>query len=109
MLLALNRICRSTKRTLIQRTLLAALLFCLMSVATVIAFPYTTVFAQQQNSLYLPLASGGDEAGIIPNQYIVVLQEAAVAGDRPVAISVVDQANALTAQYGGSVLYTYDT
>jgi subtilisin family serine protease len=76
----------------------------LLGAVALFLVPSTQSFAQQNNSLYLPLASSGVNPAIIPNQYIVVLQAASVS-----TVSSVDVANALAAQYGGSVLYTYDS
>jgi subtilisin family serine protease len=81
--------------------------FLLGLVASVALLPLNT-YAQGRPTLYLPLASGGQEFPIIENQFIVVLQMVEPIGDVPAAISAADQANALVAQYGGSVLYTYD-
>jgi subtilisin family serine protease len=77
--------------------------------AMVVITPIDSTFAQGERTLYLPLTRGGQESAIIPNQYIVLLQEASVTSDVPRAVSAADAANALVAQYGGSVLYTYDT
>jgi subtilisin family serine protease len=72
------------------------------------------VLAQGDRTLYLPLVPGpvGATASlpIIPNQYIVVLSGPALAAgaDRPTALSVVDAADALAAEYGGVILYTYE-
>ncbi|MCC6455676.1 MAG: S8 family serine peptidase [Caldilineaceae bacterium] len=87
--------------------MLLLLIFGITTAATATIAPYSSAFAQEEHSLYLPLTSGGQATNIIPNQYIVVLQEAALASNTPAAIAVVDEANALVAQYGGSVLYTY--
>ena len=86
-----------------ERKIFTALLSILLSVMALMVLPLNTIFAQSGNSLFLPLTSSGQDHSIIPNQYIVVLQEASVS-----SISVADQANAMVAQYGGSLLYTYD-
>ena len=86
------------------RGITAVLLSILLSLLTVITLPSSNVFAQSGSSLFLPLTSSGQDGSVIPNQYIVVLQEASVS-----SVSVADQANAMVAQVGGSVLYTYDT
>ena len=92
-----------------SRRVAAAILSLLFGVGTILLMPLDNTFAQSGNSLYLPLTSGGTDTSIIPNQFIVVLQDVAVSSDAPAAISAVDAANALVAQYGGSVLYTYDS
>src|SRR5688572_27790562 len=71
--------------------------------AMVVGASIDKTFAQGGNSLYLPLARSSEESAIIPNQYIVLLQEFSVAEDAPRAISAADAANALVAHYGGSV------
>lgn len=91
-----------------KRGLLLAFLSLLVG-ATVVVASIDSTFAQEGRTLYLPLARSGPQSSIIPNQYIVLLQDASVTGDTPRAISAADAANALVAQYGGSVLYTYDT
>ncbi len=73
------------------------------------------VLAQSgERTLFLPLvpgpAAGAAQLPIIPNQYIVVLHASAVAAGatNPSAASVADVANAMAAEYGGEVIYTYD-
>ncbi len=81
----------------------------LLGLLTLMFIPMGNTFAQGGNSLYLPLMSGGEDTSIIQSQYIVVFQEVSVSGDTPLAISIANQANALVTQYGGSILYTYDS
>ena len=69
--------------------------------------------AQEGQMLYLPLVPGSqaaptDQAAIIPNQYIVVLQGISAQGASPAATSAADAAMALTARYGGEIIYTYE-
>lgn len=71
------------------------------------------VLAQGDRSLYIPLIPGAvttvDQLPIVPNQFIVVLNEPVVGtGVEPAAAAVVDTASALAANYGGTILYTYD-
>lgn len=91
-----------------KRGVAAVILSFLVGVLAVLLTPQAQTFAQGGNSLYLPLTRNGQDNSIIPNQYIVILQEASASADTPRAIAAVDAANALVAQYGGSVLYTYD-
>jgi subtilisin family serine protease len=82
----------------------AVALSILLSLVMTLLTPIHTLIAQGNNTLYLPLTRSAQDESIIPNQYIIVLQEAAVAN-----ISAVDQANAMVAPFGGTVLYTYES
>lgn len=93
-------------------------------VATLIGAALLFLFAPsaaraQGGSLYLPLVSVGAEpadaepndgaqGAIIPNEYIVVLQDASVGGQAPNAMTAADVAHTLTDRYGGEILYTYE-
>jgi subtilisin family serine protease len=88
------------------RTVIVLVWLSLVSCAIVLlTYPQTT-FAQDGNgsTLFLPYTLSDQDNSIIPGQYIVLLDEASVAG-----LSAVDAANTLAAQYGGSVLHTYQT
>jgi len=65
----------------------AVVLSILLGLLAVMLSPLQETFAQGFNSLYIPFASSGPDASIIPNQYIVVLQEASASNlsavDRP--------------------------
>ena len=75
--------------------------------------------ARPPADIYLPLIdvtanAEPDPAEIVPNQYIVTLQEvttagSAQAGSAPAATSVAEEANAIAAQFGGQVLLVYQT
>ncbi len=70
--------------------------------------------AQDQQEVYVPLISspfdiGTGQANIVPNQYIVVLNEVSAGEVSPAAVSVADQADTLAAQFGGRVLLTYQS
>ena len=85
----------------LKQNLVLVLLPLLLGLIVLFALFPRNAFAQDRAMLYLPFASGGQEFPIIENQFIVVLKTVEPTGDLPVAISSVDQANALVAHYGG--------
>jgi subtilisin family serine protease len=99
------------KKSFVKLGIISALLPLLLLVVLLLFSPINT-FAQGGITIFLPFTKGGSDSGqqfaIIPNQYIVVLQTVESASDTPAAISALEQANALVAQYGGSIIYTYD-
>lgn len=72
------------------------------------------VQAQADQDIYLPLLTAPytdvpQDAPVVPNQYIVVLEDVSAQTVSPAAVSVADQANALAAEYGGHVLMSYSS
>ena len=85
-----------------RRGMTVVVLSILVGLLALILSPLDQIFAQGNTSLFIPFASSGPDTSIIPNQYIVVLQDASVAN-----VSALDEANALTTR-NSQILYSFE-
>ncbi|HXF64414.1 MAG TPA: S8 family serine peptidase, partial [Caldilineaceae bacterium] len=97
--------------------LAAALLALLLAILALALSRTLPAQAQGNRQLFIPLVPGAATSGAtapvfhvqpVPNQYIVVFNEVAVESAQAAGVSTADAAQALVAQHGGELLYTYD-